>query len=419
MKMIFTTFNECMDDIYRSYMNVKHAVEGKHDKDVRDPEIIISIAADLQILPPKLNTIKITGSKGKGTVSRIINHLLIENIHDSRIGLLVSPEEFDHNDRMKINNQEISKKEFIRVYNLLKPTLIKHEENFTDMEYLSPSGLFLLIALYWFKENDVHHYVLELGRGAAYDEVGQIASAVAVITSILNEHASYLGPDIKDIALNKFYVKENSDILVLGPLSSQINNKYNIIRKDKVINIDDNIKDSSKPHWYLIDEKIAYKAVLEYCHCHNINCLKETDSTVSASFGICKINNTQVIYEPLVSKDSIDENFIESLLKKHSKVTVIASLPDDKDIVELIDFFRDKHIDIKLITLSGTRGYLHYETTQREYKDIILDDINYSDTKSMMKIINTYSNKEDVLYLFGTHTYIRLVKITLKELSNI
>jgi len=412
--MIFITFDECLDDIYRSYMSVKYTIEGKKDSEVRDPQIIISIAAELQILPKKIDTIKITGSKGKGTVSRIVNNILVDTIKNNRVGLLVSPEEFDHNDRMKIDNKEISKEEFIRVYNLLKPTLLKHEENFKNLDYLSPSGLFLLIALYWFKENSVKHYVLELGRGAKYDEVGQIPSAIAVITSILDEHASYLGPEIKDIAFNKFYVHTNSDILILGPISSEVNQKYNIVDDEKLIHIDDNIDDISKPHWYLLDEKIAISAAFQYCEHNNLSTPKLSSKTVSSSFGIDYTSNTKVIYEPLVSRQSIDENFIKNLVANHKNLTVLASLPDDKDVTELIDFFKKQNIDIRLIILSGTRGYLHYEITNEIYKEIIIGDIFYQDIDSMVKIIDEFSLTSDALYLVGTHTYIRLVKIALK-----
>jgi len=412
--MIFTTFDECLDDIYRSYMSVKYSIEGKKDSEVRDSQIIISIARDLQILPKKTNTIKITGSKGKGTVSRIVNNILVENIKRESVGLLVSPEEFDHNDRMKIDNKEISKEEFIRVYNLLKPTLLRYEESFEKLDYLSPSGLFLLIALYWFKENSVKHYVLELGRGAKYDEVGQIPSSVAVITSILDEHTSYLGPKIRDIAFNKFYVYKNSDKLILGPLSSQANQKYKIVDDEKIIHIDDDIEDISKPHWYLLDEKIAIRAVYKYCEYNNLATPKMSTKTVSSSFGIDNRNNTKMIYEPLVSKKSIDEKFIKNLVQNHKHLTVLASLPDDKDIDELIDFFKNTNIDIRLIALSGTRGYLHYEISKETYREILIGDISYQDRESMIKIIDEFSLKSDVLYFIGTQTYIRLVKIALK-----
>jgi len=415
--MFFTTFDECLDDIYRSYMSIKHAVEGKKDADVRNPKIILSIAKELQLLPKKMNTIKITGSKGKGTVSRIVNNILVENVENGSIGLVVSPEEFDHNDRMKIDNKEISKSEFIRVYNLLKPTLLKYEQSFKNIDYLSPSGLFLLIGLYWFKENLVVHYVLELGRGAKYDEVGQIPSAVSVVTSILDEHTSYLGPNIKDIALNKFYVYENSDTLILGPLSSEVNNQYQIIQDEKVIHINDDIDDISKPHWYLLDEKMAFSAAIKYCKYNGIPSPEKSSITVSASFGIDNVNDTKIIYEPLVSRESIDEKFIKNLLENHNSLTVLASLPDDKDVIELIGFFKNQDIDTRLIILSGTRGYLHYETAKESYKNIIVGDIDYLDTESMVEIINKISMKSDILYLVGTHTYIRLVKIALKSIN--
>jgi len=45
---------------------------------------------------------------------------------------------------------------------------------------------------------------------------------------------------------------------------------------------------------------------------------------------------------------------------------------------------------------------------------MMVDDIFYQDTDSMVKIIDEFSLSSDLLYLIGTQTYIRLVKIALK-----
>ena len=69
-------YSSCLDDLYSSFMSVKHLVKGKHDSEVRQPERIIKIAKELKLIPPREHLIRITGSKGKGTVSRLVARYL-------------------------------------------------------------------------------------------------------------------------------------------------------------------------------------------------------------------------------------------------------------------------------------------------------------------------------------------------------
>jgi dihydrofolate synthase/folylpolyglutamate synthase len=400
-------------------MNKKHLNKGGLDKDVRNPNIIINIAKELCLLPKKKQTIKITGSKGKGTVTRLINSLLLLNFKNEKIGMIVSPEEIEHTDRMKINNKQISKEEFVNIATKILNLLDTRCNILNKTEYFSPSGIFLLIALQWFKNNNVQHYILELGRGAEFDEAGQIESNISVVTSILEEHMSYLGPTLKDIAQNKLFVNKTSDLIILGPLSSSINEKYGIINNNyPIININDNIDKNDKPFWYLIDEKIADKTVEEYCNSYNIKFLKQNNLIVSESFGIYDFNNANIIYEPLVSINSIDKEFISNLISTNKKLNIIASLPDDKDLQNIVNYFSSINIPVNHIILTGTRGYLYYHNTNKYYNDKILETIDYQDVETIKElIVRMTQEKNGIVYFLGTHTYIRLIKLAMKELG--
>ena len=141
-------YQQTLDDIYRTFMAVKDSVKGRPDREVRQPERLISLAGKLGILPDAARTIRITGSKGKGTTSRLIARYLEASMPDRRIALFVSPEEFEHTDRMSMNGKVIEQEDFARIYTELQPQLRKIESHLNAQEYLSPFGLFLLIALY-------------------------------------------------------------------------------------------------------------------------------------------------------------------------------------------------------------------------------------------------------------------------------
>ena len=61
-----------------------------------------------------------------------------------------------------------------------------------------------MIGLLHFQANGVDYVVIEGGRGAAHDEIGQLSAAVGIVTCILPEHLSRLGPTMAELCADKF-----------------------------------------------------------------------------------------------------------------------------------------------------------------------------------------------------------------------
>jgi folylpolyglutamate synthase/dihydropteroate synthase len=181
--MTSSPYQAALDDIYATFMRVKHLNKGRFDRDARQPQRLLAIARARGILPPPERTIKVSGSKGKGTTARIAAQMLQTELPTAKIGLFVSPEEDDHNDRMRINGVMITRERFVHHYERLKPQLLQAEAELTGPDYLSPLGIFLLVALDWFYSEGVDYFVLETGRGVSHDEVGQIPSKVGILNS--------------------------------------------------------------------------------------------------------------------------------------------------------------------------------------------------------------------------------------------
>ncbi|MCV6548153.1 MAG: hypothetical protein OIF56_12885 [Cohaesibacter sp.] len=403
-----TPFDLALDEIYASFMVRKHQVAGKLDKEIRDPSLLINLARELDLLPPKERVIRITGSKGKGTTSRMIAQIL-QKESDGKIALLVSPEELDHNDRMRINDQPAAKQTFLRQYAALRPHLQALEETLPTGRYLSPMGTFLLIALSWFKEQKVDYWVLETGRGARYDEVGILPSSLSVLTSIMLEHPSYLGPDIENIADNKLAIGLTSDKVIAGKDCLNWNNKLNLLPPEKLIPCDPERNDETMPGWFGKNRALALKAAELFLkrplqHHHDLY-------TASAAFGAKKQTDKSSLYfDACIAVQSLDLDFLKNLTAQ-GKLVIIASLPDDKDGAGLRTVIKDDlHCPYYDISLSGTRGYLHYE--QAKTAGHHLAEIDFNDVQSLQAIHADLmeKNPDANLYYLGTQTFIRLVR---------
>ncbi len=183
---------------------------GKFDREVRCPEVFMRIASELALLPVPAKTVLVTGSKGKGSCARLIAHYLQQAGY--RVGLVLTPEELSHLDRIRINGSAISAPDFLASLAALKPLLERPVA--AAHYYHPPSAIFLLIALHHFRQGGLDYVVIEGGRGAQYDEIGQIPAAVGVVTSILPEHLSKLGPSLAQICADKFSLMRNCARLV-------------------------------------------------------------------------------------------------------------------------------------------------------------------------------------------------------------
>lgn len=366
------TYQDVLDAIFAGFIKVKPRIAGKLDRDVRNPTLLLDAAAQLDLLPPKNKLITITGSKGKGSVARLCAQGLQGY---GKTALLISPEEMDHPDRMRINGDIISEDAFIRHFQQIRPAL----PDPTPPSYLSPYGLFLLIALSWFKENKVDHYVIECGRGVRYDEGGQLKSKIGVVTSVFLEHAGYLGPTLEDIRADKMSIAANCDQLIIPQESSSPR--------------------EGVPNWYSDCHTLAERALTAYL-----------DKTVQlpaypvASFG----QKADLFYEGLISPESADETYLARLVRHYEgKLTFYVSLPDDKNIEGVLNLLKKTGGGIKQVILTGERGFLSYEKA-RAIGDVCYEG-PYNDPARFKEDLTP---NEGAAYFIGTQTFLRLVKGT-------
>ncbi len=402
-------------------MSVKHMVKGKLDSEVREPGIILGLANDLELIPIKSKVLRITGSKGKGTVARLLaDSLLVSDI--GNIGLLVSPEEMEHTDRIRINSMPIGEDEFVAAYMAIRPALEEKKQELLGAQYLSPSGIFLLIGLEVFRNNDVAHYVLETGRGVKYDEIGNIGSRISIVTSVSLEHPTYLGSSVEIIAEDKLSIVKNTEVTIVSDTIKHYT-KFEANKSVVFSSLPSKLfQDLLSPAWLQQDKWLAANGAK--CYLDNEQSIEDIFKklpNVSPSFNQIQFHNGLVYWEALVNRASLDRGFLNKLLIKHKNICVILSLPDDKDLHGIVDTLKSLGFKkVFHIPLSGTRGYLDYINTKSSYPDSVLCEIDANDHEGLEQIIEKLFIKEniDAIYSVGTHTYIRALKYVGNQLTN-
>lgn len=158
------------------------------------------------------HTIIITGSTGKGTTAYIVSEIL--TAHKYKVGLYTSPHIKYPNERIKINNRNISTKKL----NYYKNKVLKQIKNFNKVYkiFYQPTffELFTIIAILYFKDSRVNYAVLEVGIGGKLDAVNVSNPILNFILPICREHTNFLGNSLKKILKEKQGIIRKNSITV-------------------------------------------------------------------------------------------------------------------------------------------------------------------------------------------------------------
>ena len=160
----------------------------------------------------KLKAIHIAGTNGKGSVTEMITNVLIKEGYT--VGKFISPHLIHYNERISVNNNNISDIEMENLIYKINPAIEKY-----NSESEIPITLFELettMAFLYFEEKKCDFIILETGLGGLYDCTNIIKNPlVSVITSIGYDHMHILGNTLPEIAYQKAgIIKENSNTVI-------------------------------------------------------------------------------------------------------------------------------------------------------------------------------------------------------------
>lgn len=198
---MFGSFREAIGYIFATFTSSKPHRASGYDQETRTPWHTRALLDRLGAPDRQQRNILVTGSKGKGSTSRMIADLL--ETQGLRVGLFTSPHLIDYTERIRVDGQAIEESDFLRLLEQMQPHIEEMRSQFGLRDYFGPVGLIAVIASLYFAEQATDVNVIELGRGARFDDVNQLHGELAVITPVLWEHADCLGPGIEQIAWHK------------------------------------------------------------------------------------------------------------------------------------------------------------------------------------------------------------------------
>jgi dihydrofolate synthase/folylpolyglutamate synthase len=197
---MFTTLNDAIRFIFHSKDRLKDAPKGL-DEQVRDITPTRNLLLATGLLATQREYVVVTGSKGKGSISVMTAKILQSLGHT--VGLVTSPHLVHWTERIRVNGKAIPEADFLRIANELAPAIQAEEATLSADKYISPQGLFLLVALQYFNEQGVTVGVMEVGRGGRYDDISLVPNKVSLFGPIFLEHTQYLGDSVEQIAWHK------------------------------------------------------------------------------------------------------------------------------------------------------------------------------------------------------------------------
>jgi dihydrofolate synthase/folylpolyglutamate synthase len=151
--------------------------------------------------------IHVAGTNGKGSVAANLAAVLMTSGY--RVGLYTSPHLVRFNERIRIDDREITDADIVRLYRRVRAALPGGREP-TFFEFTTA------MALDEFGRRKVDWAVIETGMGGRLDATNVLTPEVAIITNIALEHREYLGNTLAEIAFEKAGIIKRRRPVVTG-----------------------------------------------------------------------------------------------------------------------------------------------------------------------------------------------------------
>ncbi len=434
---IFYNAKEAENFIYSSYMNARN----KASKDMqgmmpRDPNFARELLNKIGGPDKGQRNILVTGSKGKGSVSRMISKIIEE--HGFNTGLFTSPHLASFLERIRINGNAVSESDFVKYANILEPYAAEIQKHLAGTSYIGPVGITAAIAMMYYRDEKTAFNVLECGKGARFDDVSTIHSELSVINTVFAEHIPELGKDLAGVAYEKAgIIKGTQKCTVIAKQQKEV---HDIICREacekgvKLLTYGDDFycenvsiaKDGTyldvvtKNNEYrsirlnLLGRHQAYNAALALSAAENLiggikkENVRQALDTVTWPGRLEIINKSPLtIVDGCIGRECA-KYVREAVGRIGSKnVITIVGIPDDKDYEGVIQEMND--ISEKIIFTRARNDFLKFTEEQTEKARSILGNkfLYEENIEGALNLANNLAGNEGLICILGTQSLVR------------
>lgn len=200
-----------------SFTNYERRRQFRYDPEAVPLARMRSFVEELGSPHRSFRTVHVTGSKGKGSTTLILEALLEES--GLSVGTYTSPHVDHLRERIRFRRDAISEGDLIRLTNLTLPVL-EHRRG-TSGAFPTFFELMTGLAMLHFAREHVDRAIFEVGLGGRLDATNVIDAPIAAITSIGLEHTRVLGTTLPAIAREKAGIIKDGATVVLGRLDPE------------------------------------------------------------------------------------------------------------------------------------------------------------------------------------------------------
>lgn len=155
-------------------------------------------------------TIHVAGTDGKGSTVTFLRDLLMN--HGFKVGTLQSPHYLVHQDRIRVDGNNITDEAFLRIMNRYYDFFVENKLSMFEMDYI--------IMCEYFKECNIDIAVVEVGLGGRLDSTNVVDNTkLSIITTIGYDHMERLGDTLEKICFEKCGIIKNNSKVLIGHLN--------------------------------------------------------------------------------------------------------------------------------------------------------------------------------------------------------
>ncbi len=355
----------------------------------------------------KLKIIHVAGTNGKGSTTAMIYSILHREFKN--IGVYTSPHLVRVNERIKIDDVEISDIEFFNILKEVDEIANTHNILLGHFDILTVSAF-----IYFFRKK-CKFVIMEVGLGGEFDATNVIKKPlVSVITNIGIDHEDVLGSDILDIARAKSGIIKKNCPTVLYDIKE---GKSVFVERAKEKNSDLKIINENEIHINYKNEHFDYKEFIDIrTNLRGIHQIKNAVVSIEVIktlrlYGI-EIENNKIVeglnsvkwpgrFDILIENENkiliVDgahnPQCIDEVLKELAYVVNTKYSKEQINILFIISILRDKNAKLMFEMIYEFINKFNRENLKKITPNIILTKINYDrcyDLNSLCDIAKIY-----------------------------